>query len=261
MIEQPKLYTTQLQAGLGVVDETQTLLDLYEEGMTALQLYEVALDSGAFPMVSARRLRNIVSECFAPRFIKSDSAKYLKTLKNSLSLDSMTQFFLIHTAAANRVFHDFLSEVYWERYSGGRSSLSLQDAKDFVENAVREGKTTKVWSETTMTRVSSYVLGCCVDFGMVSSKRTRERNIQPIRIQSSTVAYLAYFLHFSGLGDNGVINHEHWSLFGLEPSDVREEFKRLALNGWVIFQAAGDVVKIGWNYDSMDEVIDVIAQG
>jgi hypothetical protein len=88
-----------------------------------------------------------------------------------------------------------------------------------------------------------------------------KREILPIRIHSSTVSYLAYTLHLNGLGDNAVIGHQNWQIFGLEPSDVREEFKRLSLNGWIIFQAAGDVVKIGWNYNSMDEVIDVIAQG
>jgi hypothetical protein len=53
-------YTTQLQAGLGLVNETKTLLDLWSPGMSATQLHQVALESGRFPTVTARRLRNIV---------------------------------------------------------------------------------------------------------------------------------------------------------------------------------------------------------
>jgi hypothetical protein len=63
-----KPYTTQLQAGLGLVNETKTLLDLWSPGMSANQLHQVALESGRFPTVTARRLRNIVVECFAPRY-------------------------------------------------------------------------------------------------------------------------------------------------------------------------------------------------
>jgi hypothetical protein len=44
-----KPYTTQLQAGLGLVNETKTLLDLWSPGMSANQLHQVALESGRFP--------------------------------------------------------------------------------------------------------------------------------------------------------------------------------------------------------------------
>jgi hypothetical protein len=50
-------------------------------------------------------------------------------------------------------------------------------------------------------------------------------------------------------------------LFGLEREDVREQLKRLSLQGLLIFQAASDVVHIGWTYKTMEEVIDVITQG
>jgi hypothetical protein len=38
------------------------------------QLHQVALESGRFPTVTARRLRNIVVECFAPRYLVSAGA-------------------------------------------------------------------------------------------------------------------------------------------------------------------------------------------
>mgnify|MGYP001366037341 CR=1 FL=1 len=67
--------------------------------------------------------------------------------------------------------------------------------------------------------------------------------------------------YFAGLGDNRVLAHEDWLLFGLEREDVLAEFKRLALRGLFIIQAAGEVVKIHWPYKSMDEVIHAVTQG
>ncbi len=68
-----QLYTTQLGAGLGVIAETRILLDLWHPGMTSSALYQAALDSGDFPNATARRLRNMVAECFAPRYlVKAD---------------------------------------------------------------------------------------------------------------------------------------------------------------------------------------------
>ncbi|MGX5914816.1 BrxA family protein [Aliidiomarina sp. Khilg15.8] len=257
----PLFYTTQLQAGLGLVEETKLLLSLYDEGTTTVELYTLALNSGLFPTVSARRLRNIVAECFSPRYIKPGVALTLKKIKPMTSSSAFVQLLLIHTALANRVLLDFINEVFWAKYSGGHDAISTEDAREFIVNAVREGKTQKPWADSVIERVSSYVVGCCADYGLLSSGRSSKRTIQAVRLQPSTSLYLSYWLHFSGLGDNAVINHQCWKLFGLEPSDVRDELKKLAKNGFLIVQSAGEVTRISWQLKTMEDVIDVIAEG
>ena len=256
-----QFYTTQFGAGLGLVEETKLLLALYDERMTTTELYDIALNSGLFPTVSARRLRNIIAECFSPRYIKPGVAVVLKKLEPVTSSSGFVQLLLIHTAQANRVLQEFITEVFWPKYSGGQDAINGDDARDFIINAVREGKTQKPWADSVIKRVSSYLLGCCADYGLLSSGRVSKRTIQPVRLQQSTALYLSHWLHFSGLGDNAVINHECWKLFGLEPFDVREELKKLAKNGWMIVQSAGDVTRISWQLKTMEDVIDVITQG
>lgn len=251
-------YTTQLQAGLGLVEETKSLLSIYHSGMTVSQLHEKALNSGLFPMVTARRLRNIIAECFYPRYLKTDSAKYLKLLSHILPSYAFNQFLLVFTALANQILMDFITEIYWIKYSSGQDTISTDDAKEFVEHAVREGRTQKVWSETTIKRVSSYLIGCCTDYGMLSSNRSSIRQIQSNRLQEYTLLFFSYWLHFQGQGDNSVVAHRIWRIFGLEPSDVRDELKRISKKGWLIVQSAGDVTRLSWSYTSLEEVIDVI---
>ena len=253
-------YTTQLQAGLGLIDETKSLLSLYEPGMSVPELHEVALNSGLFPNVSARRLRNVIAECFSPRYLKNNTAQFLKPLSRHLSSGTFSQYLFILTAQANRILHDFIIEVYWSRYSSGRDSVSRDDAIDFVTNAVQEGKTGKSWSDTTIQRVSSYLIGCCADYGLLSSRRSSSRSIQAIRLEEQTFLFFMYWFHFSGLGDNSTINHEVWKLFGLEPSDVREELRRISRKGWLIIQSAGEVTRISWKFKNMEEVVNVIIE-
>jgi hypothetical protein len=253
-------YTTQLQAGLGLIDETKILLSIYQPGMSATQLHKVALDSGLFPNVTARRLRNITSECFAPRYLKNDIAKFIKPLSTHLPSSVFNQYLLVLTALANKILHDFITEVYWNMYSSGRDSVSRIDSKDFVSNAVREGKTRKSWSDTTIKRVSSYLIGCCADYGLLSSGRSSNRQIQTIRLEEKTLLFFLYWLHFSKLGDNSVINHEIWKLFGLAPSDIREELKRISRKGWLLVQSAGEVTRISWKFKNIEEVVNVIIE-
>ena len=86
------------------------------------------------------------------------------------------------------------------------------------------------------------------------------RRILPFRIAPKVAAYLAYDLRFAGLGDNAALAHEDWALFGLDRFSVLDEIKRLSLKGLLIAQAAGDVVRISWKRQSMEEILDVIAE-
>jgi hypothetical protein len=255
-------YTTQLQAGLGLVDETKTLLDLWSPGQSVAQLHRIALDSGRFPNVTARRLRNVVAECFSPRFLVNDGhpARNLKGLAQRLPALELSQLFLIYTCRANRILGDFIREVYWPRYAGGYTELSTDDARLFVERAIDDGKTSKRWSESTVRRISAYLTGCCADYGMLQRGLRSSRRIQAFRITSRVAAYLAYDLHFSGIGDNACLTHEDWQLFGLGREDVLEELKRLSLKGLLIVQTAGDVIRISWKQTDMETLCDVLAQ-
>jgi len=253
-------YTTQLGAGLGLVNETRALLELWSHGMTASQLYDIALKSGRFPEITARRLRNIVSECFAPRYLVAggEPAFHLQKLSANLPASELIQLMLVFTCRANPILGDFVREVYWARYAGGYQEISSEDARAFVERGIDDGNRATRWSETTVSRVSAYLTGCCADYGLLERGLRSSRRILPFRISATTSAYIAYELHFRDIGDNAILNHDDWKLFGLEREDVLEEMKRLSLKGLVIIQSAGDVVRISWKQRDMEELCDVL---
>ncbi len=256
------MYTTKLGAGLGLIQETQALLNVWNPGMDAKDVYRAVLQSGEFPQVSARRLRNIVVECFAPRYLMADGkpAQYLKDLSAALSSTEIKQLFFLYTCRANLILADFVRNVFWERYAMGDDRVSNDDAGAFIRRAIDDGRTIKRWSEGMINRVASYLTGCCEDYGLLGNLTRAGRKILPFRIEPRVAAYLAHDLHFAGLGDNAVTSHSDWQLFGLTRDDVREEFKRLSLQGYFIHQSAGDITHIGWKHKSMEEFIDVLAQ-
>lgn len=254
-------YTTKLQAGLGLIPETQSLLDLWQPGMDSSALLQTALSSGEFPTMTARRLRNIVSEGFAPRYLTNgaEPAKLLRTLSGNVSSQAQKQLLFLFTCRANNILADFVREVYWARYAAGSSVVSKDDAVEFVEAAVSDGKTTTRWSESTIRRVSSYLLGACADFGMLGPIKVGARSIQTFRPTHLITSFLAHDLHFRGHSDNAVLKHDDWALFGLDPDDVLAELKQLALHGELILQSAGGVVQIAWKNKNIEELANDIA--
>jgi len=258
-----KQYTTQLSTGLGLLEETKSLLDLWQPGMSTTELYQQALTDGSFPNMSARRLKNVITGCFAPRLLVRNDypASLLKQLNTSLSAVEFRQLLLIYTARANQILLDFILSVYWPKYVSGHDIITSDDAKEFVYDVNQQGLTVRPWSESTIKKGASYLSGCCADFGLLEQGRKSKRKILPFRIEPKVVAFLAYDFHFQGIGDNGLVAHKEWQIFGLQKEDVRDEFKRLSKKGYFIIQSAGEVVHIGWQYKTWEELLSAITTG
>lgn len=118
-------YTTQLQAGLGLVPETQKLLAVWRDGMSGQELLKAALASGEFPTLAARRLRNIIIEAFCPRYLveNAEPAKLLKSIQSQITREEFRSLCFIFTSRANTILADFVLEVYWPRYAAGGVSV------------------------------------------------------------------------------------------------------------------------------------------
>ncbi len=262
MTDAPR-YTTQLQAGLGLLAETQKLLSIWEPGMTGPELLKAALTSGEFPNVTARRLRNVVLEAFSPRYLVDDAApaRLLKALSSSGLRDDFRSLCFLFTCRTNLILADFVREVYWARYAAGGTSVSKDDSLNFVRSAVSDGRTAVRWSESTIKRVASYLLGACADFGLLGTMKGGARSIKTYRISPNVASILAHDQHFWGVGDNALLRSPDWELFGLEADDALGELRRLSLRGELIVQSAGGATQVSWKYKSMEDLAGALAQG
>lgn len=257
-------YTTQLQAGLGMVAETLELLRIWEHGMIPARLADRAVQSGVFSRTTARRTRNLAVEMFAPRYLTHDglAADRLKFLcEQRVSADLLSQLCFLYTARAQRVFGDFVTEVFWPKYHAGVRSLSRKDAETFIRQAMDAGRMNARWAESTVRRVSGYLMGCCADFGLLATTGKSDRAIQRFRIRPDAALYLAYDLRFAGLSSKAVVQHPDWRLYGLDSQEVIGVLRTLANDGHLMVQSSGEIVDIAWKYPTMKECLHAIAQG
>lgn len=231
--------------------------------MSTQDLYQSALSSGRFPNVTARRLRNIVAECFAPRYFADAAApaRSLKFVQDKISPAELKLLFLLFTCRANEIVGDFVRDVYWPRYEGGYSEISKDDAERFVVQGLDHGKMVTRWSESTIRRVSAYILGTCGDYGLLSDASRGRRKVQPVHVTPLVVAFIAHELHFRGVSDSALPDRAEWAWFGLGPNDVLTSIKQVALRGWLIVQTAAGLTHISWNFKSMEEFSDAVAHG
>lgn len=246
-----------------MISETIELLRLWEPGMIPAQLADRAVETGCFSRTTARRARNLVAEMFAPRYLVKEGVlvsriKFL--LDQRFSHDGLAQIFFLQTARAQQIFFDFVVEVYWPKYSSGTASISKDDSEKFIRNALDTGRMQSRWSESTIKRVSGYLLGCCADFGMLVEDGRTQRTIKRFSIRQDMALYLAHDLHFSGLSDMDVIHHPDWRLFGLDHQDVLRLMKNLSHDGHLVIQASAELIQVSWRYRTMEECLDALTQ-
>ena len=255
-------YTTVLAKGHGIIEETLSLLEAWEPGISTQGLAEIAIREGFLRRATAKRTKDLVTHVFAPRYLVDDGlpAKQLKMLINEgANLGSMEQLYFIYTARANVVFHDFIREVYWSKYAAGSTEIATEDARRFLENAYTMGRLSKRWSDEMTSRIAQGLYGCLADFKLCENAKKSSRKILRFNISSLTSLYLAHELHFSFYSDNGILDHADWQLFGLERREVVSELQRIS-NDHFILQFSGELVRISWKYQSIEEAIRAIAR-
>ena len=171
---------------------------------------------------------------------------------------NLFNFSFLFTCRANLILADFVSHVYWELYAGGYDYISTEHAENFILDSINEGKMEKRWEESTIKRQTSYLIGCCVDFGLLEKGRGETKQIKPFYLSDALKLYLTYDLHLSGLSDSALISHKNWSFFGFKPSDVLNELRTLSQKGFFIIQSGGGVTTISWKNFDMNDLCNAI---
>lgn len=255
MINTQWVYNSDLLKGTGLIQETLLLLDIYEPGIPKANLIKKAIESNVLVRNHPNRIKDIVNHTFYRRYLKQgeDTVLSLKLLREKLiSLDILNQILLIYTCRANLILFNFIRFVYQDSVKSGAKELPSKAARTFIEDAIKEGKIEKPWAESTIKRVARHMNASMIDFKLIN----RQRQILPLFLYDFVANYLVHELHFSGLSDEAILNAQEWGLFGYNRHDTLKHLERLSFQGNFILQSSGEIVRITWNYQNMNELIN-----
>jgi hypothetical protein len=251
-----KRYNIDLCKGTGLIQETMILLDVFDENISKKDFLNKVIKENYLAKKSDKRIKDIVDIGFYKRYVNNNGnvPAYLSKLKdNYISLNVFRQIFLIYTTRANLILFDFIMDKYWSEINNGTVIFKNNFAKSFLNEIMKHHFEIK-WSESTQNKMSSYLMSALVDFKFIE----KNGKVIPVFINDITANYLIHELHFNGLSDNQIIGADEWKLFGLDQNEVINIVHRISLAGSFLFQYSGDLFKINWKYQSMNELIDGI---
>lgn len=246
-------YTYGLAKGCALIEETLALLSLCKQDTTRDSLAAYVHESNFLSKCTEQRSQDIVKLVFYPRYMKQNPkvALWLRTIREKgLMLSQFKQLLFLYTARENAVIYDYIITNLNDSRRNGVDKLPKRDIASFIDRVVEERLAQ--WGEAVRKRNSGYVKSVLVDFGIINNRD----DILPFEISNFTVLYLMHELHFAGLSDAAIWNHEDWQLFGLDKYATLECIMQQNIKGGYIAQSTGDLITISWNYQSMEEFIN-----
>ena len=244
-------YNTNLAKGTGFVNETLTLVEFYEHGESKSDFVARCISTNILNKSTEKRTKDVLNLVFFDRYWRNDTnvILWLKSMRQEgLSLEAMKTLFLIYTAKANRVFFDFVKEI---KALNQNEKINIGIARQFILNSI-SSNLAPLWSDSMIKRVSSYLITCLKDFDLLDS----EGYMMPSFPDQRVINYILHELHFDGQRDDEIIRDHTWELLGLSEYQVIKEIEKISFRGTFIFQYSGEILKIGWNYQSMEEFIE-----
>lgn len=145
--------------------EMKKLVRLINEGKTEQEIKRLCIDDNLFAAAREYRAKRMYG------YLRSRAARLdNKMIELFVSSDLATQkvINLIAILLGDRLFFEFVYEVYREKSILGAGSLTAADARIFFKNKENQSEVIASWAETTKSRLRSIYLSFLTDANLLT---------------------------------------------------------------------------------------------
>jgi len=249
-------YTANISKGSALVPETVALLREWSPSLSDEEFYTRVVESNILGKTTRSRVRDILARVFAPRFLASSlpSATAMKALvEGDAGRDVVERLVLYHAALADDLLYDFASERLMALRDQGHYQVSTGDALAYITGLMDDRLIQPRWSESMAERAAQGLLATCRDTGLLEG--AANKRFAPVYMPFEAFVYVAYALNDRGVAGSAVVKHRDWRLFLLDHDAVERLFIEADGRRVLRYEAAGEVRRIDWTYNSLTEAI------
>ena len=252
-------YTSKIIKAGALLADTKTLLSQWDVQASIRENMDRLRRENVFGKASRSRVQNILA-IFSQRYLREESvARALVTLVNhrfpSTSLDRLLYF---HSARADHLLHDTVTELLLPLKARGISDIEVTEVERTVAKWVREGKTTSLWGENTIRRVTQGLLSTLRDFGLLAG--AVNKRLTPAYLPIEAFAYITFYLKQRQPSGAMLIDLPDWKLFFLPPEGVERLMVEAHQQGLLEYHAAGTVTRLTFPSNSLEDYAYVLAE-
>lgn len=196
----------------------------------------------------ARALATIVKR-------QSQSASRTRQAGNANTLERILYF---HAVRADALLHDVVIELLVPRWASGVMEIDRVEIESALKKWVEEGKTSGVWGDYTVRRVSQGVLSTLRDFGVLEG--VVNKRIVPAYLSVQAFAYIAFYLKQHQPSGARLLDLPDWKLFFMTRESVERFLLEAHQHGLLEYHVAGSVTRLAFPVTTLQEYANVITQ-
>ncbi len=157
--------------------EFKKLVQLYHDGLTPKEVRQRCIEENIFGMQTERRVITTF-QYLNRRFQSLDP--FLVNLFCDSDLATQKLINLLAVVSSDRLFFEFLNEVYREKCILGFDAIEVSDANAFFRNKSIESEELAAWKETTITKVRGSFISFMLDANLIQRDKRRYLLTPPI---------------------------------------------------------------------------------
>ena len=246
-------FSTRIIKAGALLEDVKVLLLKWDERRSVEQNLLAARTANILGKVSRSRVEDILQAVRARYFRNNGAAAHLHRLvKGGGRPEAVDRILYYHAALADPLLNSFVTDFLYEKHRRGEIRITVDDALQFIRSATREGRIAPPWSEYTRLRVARGLLSTLRDFRILEGA-VRKR-FAPVSLPLPAFVYIAFQLRQQTAGI-AILRHPDWRLFFCSPGDVDHLFIRAQQDGYVRYEALGEIVRIEFPYESLEEMV------
>ena len=253
------LYTSKIIKAGALLADTKTLLSQWNLADSVRDNMQRIRRENPFGKASRSRVEDILG-IFRQRYLSDDSvANALVVLvSGGLPTDSLDRILYFHSATADRLLHDAVTELLVPLKSKGITDIDVNDIQTALAKWVTEGKTTTPWGESTIRRVTQGLLATLRDLGVL--KGAVNKRISAAYMPVEAFAYVMFYLRQHQPSGAKLLDLPDWKLFFLNREGVERFLFEAHQRHLLEYHAAGTVTRLTFPADGLAEYANVLAR-
>jgi Putative inner membrane protein (DUF1819) len=253
------LYSAKIIKAGALIGDTKTLLSHWDVNTSLDANLRRIQSANFFGKASRSRVEDILA-IFRQRYLTDKSViQALVTLaRGKFSSGSLERLLYFHSARADQLLHDAVTEILVPMRDKGLLDIGMQDFQRPLSEWVEQGKTVSSWSEITIVRAAQELLATLRDFGVLEG--AAKKRIVPIFLPIESFSYIAFYLKQRQPSGAKLIELQDWKLFFLTRDGIERFLFEAHQRELLEYHVAGSVTRLTFPVSTLEEYANVLAQ-
>jgi hypothetical protein len=255
-----KNYSTRLQKGGALIDDMRIIVRNWSEDLDKNTQIKQLLQNNILGKTTKMRSSDTLRRTFSHRFLDGDppdSWKIIRPLEDAeVEIDIVRSIYYWITARSDPLMYDFVIDEIFPHSKSHDLNIQIKETACWIRERIKSQN--QAWTETVTLKVARGLLAALRDFAILEGGV--KKRIAPVYLPYESFAYIAFALNMLGVSGERLINHVDWKLFLFSPPVVERMFLEAHQNGFLRYEAAGNLYRIEFKAKNNKEMADVVAK-